>query len=148
MMSEDVRISIFPFTVSYFENTNYFEHYLRETLPDILTIEHTQLRKPNIIIFAYQGDKNLWGYAEIENWESPPSEAEAEVGVEWGGSKFRRLYKIKHCSIREFKKHVSYTFLRGFGFETRNIIYAPSISIELFNQVKDMADGEINLCLH
>lgn len=147
MINENVRINIFPFTVNYFKNTNYFEHYLRETLPDILTIEHTQLRKPNIIIFAYQGDKNLWGYAEIENWESPPSEKQAEVGVEWGGSKFRRLYKIKRCSIREFKKHVSYTFLQGFGFETRNIIYAPSISIEHFNQVKDMADGEINLCL-
>jgi hypothetical protein len=68
MMDGNGRINIFPFTVSYFEKTSAFEYYIRQILPDILTIEHTMLRKPHTIIFAYQGDHSLWGYAEIENW--------------------------------------------------------------------------------
>jgi hypothetical protein len=146
MASENRGINIFPFNTTFFENASYFGHYIREVLPDILDIEHTVFRTPRIIVFAYQGDQSLWGYAEIESWESPRSETEADVGIEWGGSKFRRLYKIKSCSLREFKEHVPYSFLRDFGFETRSIIYAPKIPEEIFNQVLKKAEGEINLC--
>ena len=147
-MSEDnERITIFPFTTRYFEDVKKFEYYIREVLPDILTIEHTQLRKPHIIIFAYQGDHCLWGYAEIESWKSPSTEAEADVGREWGGSRFRRLYKIKPCSIREFKKHIPYSFLSNCGFNTSNIKYAPELSVAIFNQIIKEAEGETNCCI-
>jgi hypothetical protein len=140
------RINIFPFTTSFFENINIFKDYIREILPKLLIVEHTQLRKPDIILFAYQGDHCLWGYAEIESWQQPPPHW-AEEGIEWGGAKFRRVYKVKPCSIREFKKHVPYTFLLNLGFDTRTIIYAPQISIETFNQILRKAEGEINRCL-
>jgi len=118
-----------------------------ETLPDILTVEHTQLRKPDLMVFAYQGDHSLWGYAEIESWKDP-SETEAAVGIEWGEGKFRRLYKIKPCSLKEFKKHVPYAFLFGLGCDTRSIVYAPKISVEIFNHLLRKAEGEINCCIH
>ena len=146
MGQENKRIHIFPFTTSFFINASYFENYIRETLPNILTVEHTQLRKPDLMVFAYQGDHSLWGYAEIEGWKDP-SEAEAAVGIEWGGRKFRRLYKIKPCSLKEFKKHVPYTFLLGLGFKTSSIVYAPEISVKIFNQVLRRAEGEINRCI-
>ena len=147
MVHENRRINIFPFTMSFFKNVSDFEYYFREVLPDILTIEHTQLRKPHLIVFAYQGDHSLWGYAEIGGWKASSSKAEADVGIEWGGSKFRRLYKIKPCSLREFKKHVSYRFLHDLGFDTSDIIYAPKISTEIFNQALKKAEGEINRCI-
>jgi len=147
MVHENKGINIFPFATSFFKNAGDFEYYIREVLPDILTVEHAQLRKPQFIAFAYQGDHSLWGYAEIESWRSPHDEAEAVVGMEWGGSKFRRLYKIKRCSLREFKKHVPYRFLRDLGFETSSIVYAPKISMEIFNQVLKKAEGEINRCI-
>lgn len=143
---ENKKINIFPFTTSFFKNASYFENYIRETLPDILTVEHTQVRKPDFMVFAYQGDYSLWGYAEIESWKDP-GEAEAAVGIEWGGGKFRRLYKIKPCSLKEFKKHVPYIFLLGLGFDTSSIIYAPEISVEAFNQVLRRAEGKIKRCI-
>jgi len=144
---EKKRINIFPFTTSFFENVSDFEHYVREILPDILTVEHTQVRKPDLMVFAYQGDHSLWGYAEIEGWKDP-NETEAAVGIEWGGGKFRRLYKIKPCSLKEFKKHIPYAFLLSLGLDTTSIVYAPVISVEIFNQLLKEAEGEINLCIH
>lgn len=141
------RINIFPFSTSFFKNASDFEYYIREILPDILTVEHTQLRKPDLMVFAYQGERSLWGYAEIEGWEVP-REGQATVGIEWGGGKFRRLYEIKPCSLKEFKKHVPYIFLRGLGFDTSSIVYAPKISVEIFNRVLRKAEGEINRCIH
>lgn len=146
MGHEDSRINIFPFTTSFFKNASDFEYYLREVLPDILTVEHTQLRKPNSMVFAYQGDHSLWGYAEIEDWKDA-DEAEADVGIEWGGSTFRRLYKIKACSLREFEKHIPYAFLLSLGFDTSSIVYAPKMSVEIFNQVLRKGEGEINRCV-
>lgn len=145
MSQETKRINIFPFTTSFFKNTSDFEYYFRDWLLDNLTVEHTQLRKPDFMVFAYQGDHSLWGYAEIESWKDP-HEHEADDGIEWGGGKFRRLYKVKPCSLKEFKKHVPYVFLLDIGFDTSSIVYAPQISMEIFNQVLRKAEGEINRC--
>ena len=147
MVQENKRINIFPFTTSFFEDIGFrFENYIRETVPEFLTVEHTQLRKPDIMVFAYQGDQSLWGYAEIESWEDSSPEL-AKEGIEWGGAKFRRVYKVKPCSIKEFKKHVPYMFLLSVGFNTRSIVYAPQISMEIFNYVLRKAEGEINRCI-
>lgn len=146
LSQENKIINIFPFTKRFFKNVSYFESYIRETVPESLIVEHTHLRKPNIIVFAYQGDHCLWGYAEVEGWEDPSPQV-AEEGVEWGGARFRRVYKIKPCSIKEFRKHVPYTFLLTLGFNTKSIIYAPKISMEIFNHILRRAEGEINLCI-
>jgi len=95
MAQENRRINIFPFTMSFFKNISDFEEYIREELPEDLTVMHTQLRKPDIMVFAYQGDHSLWGYAEIEGWEYP-SEVVAEE-KECRRVEFKRVYKIKPC---------------------------------------------------
>ena len=97
------------------------------------------------MVFAYQGDHSLWGYVEIEGWRNP-NEKEADIGMEWGGAKFRRLYKIKQCSIREFKKHIPYEFLYSFDFKAIGFVRAAGISSDVFNQLLIKAEGEINCC--
>jgi len=144
LAQENRRINIFPFTSSFFKDAIYFERYIRETLPKNFTVEHTQLRKPDIMVFAYQGDHSFWGFAEVEGWTDPAPEEVAE-GREWGGTIFRRVYKIKPCSIKEFAKHVPYFVL---DFNPRSIVYAPKISVEIFNQLLRKAEGQINCCIH
>ena len=102
MGQENKRINIFPFTMSFFKDAGYFENYIRETLPDILTVEHTQLRKPDLMVFAYQGDHSLWGYAEIEGWKDP-SETEAAVGIEWEGENLEGSTRLNRAHLKSSK---------------------------------------------
>ena len=139
------EINIFPFSKNFFKDTNNFKRFLGVELPESLKVEHTQLRKPNLMIFAYQGDHSLWGYAEIEGWRNPDGR-EVMEGSEWAGKNWRRVYLIKPCSLREFKRHVPYIYLASLGFDTTSIVYAPRISAETFDKLLEKAEGEINLC--
>jgi len=74
MYREYEKINIFPFTTKFFHNSPSFDLYMKETLPEDLIIAHSYLRKPEVIVFAYQGDKSLWGYVEIKGWEPLPDD--------------------------------------------------------------------------
>lgn len=112
-----------------------------------MIVAHSYLRTPEVIVFAYQGDRCLWGYAEVEGWKAPPDDNWIISGEEWGGAKWRRLYMVRPCSIREFTNHVSYPVLRDkIGFDTRAISFAPGISNKVFQELLRESMGVINLC--